>query len=170
LKKLEEKIMGKLSESEIKQKFREFAARKKLPEDLKVTCRLTGGMPSEHTEEEFTLVSKGKATVMARNMLDTAIPYEASEKLQSAETRGLLQQIGEGLDSLVTRSEARFLPDSLVGAITIEVGGEKATFYYLADDEDRLAQDKSISAQMSHAVQRINTISQRLLKKKRGEK
>jgi hypothetical protein len=169
LTKSEKRTVSNLSESEIIRKFHEYIAGKKRPEGLKVTCRVTGGMPSERAEEEFSLLGDGNVTVMTKNMLDAAIPYEASEKLQEAETRELLIQIEEGLKSLVTRQQARFLPDSPIGTITIEVLGEKATFYYLADEEDRLAQDKSISPKMSEAIQRINTISQRLMRKMRSK-
>jgi hypothetical protein len=152
-------------EAKVIQKFREYVASEALPENVKVTYRVSGGMPSERVEEEFTLSSDGKATVATRDVLDTAMPQEASSELQTSEVRELLQQIGEGFEGLVTRSEASFLPDSLVGTITIEVDGEGVTLYFLADEEERQVQSKPITPQMSQAVQRIRTMSRQFLKK-----
>lgn len=161
--------MSKLSESEIIQKFREGVGRGTLTEDIKLFYRITGGMPSERVEEEFRLSGSGKAKVMAQDVLRSMPTQEVSGEINQAETRDLLQQLGSGIDSLVPRSEANFLPDSLVGSIIIEVGGEKATLYFLADEEERLAQNKPISPKMTDAIQRIGKISPRLLKKGREE-
>ena len=77
----------------------------------------------------------------------------------------MFRLIGSGLDGLFPRSQARFIPDSVVGSITIEVGEEKETLYFLADEEDRVAQDKPIDPQMTEAIKRIRLISQQLFKK-----
>ena len=151
------------SERKVVQKFRERTTQESLPEGLRVVCRVTGGMPSEHIEEEFTLYASNKAHVKKREILGTAIPQEGSSELQPNETRELLQQIAEGLDCLVTRSDAHFLPDSSVGTITIEVDGEELTLYFLADEEERLMQNKPITPQMDQAVRQISTLSQGLL-------
>ncbi len=162
--------MSKLSESEIIQKFRERVGQGTLTDDIKLVYRIRGGMPSERVEEEFRLSGSGKAKVVAQDVLKSMPVQEVSEEIDQAETRDLLRQMGSGIDSLVPRSEAHFLPDSLVGSITVEVGGEEATLYFLADEEEQLAQDKPISPQMTEAIQRIRKISPRLLEKGRGRK
>lgn len=159
--------MSKLSESEIVRKFRECVDRRTPTEDIKVIYRIAGGMPSQRVEEEFRLSGSGKAKVKARDVLRSIPPQEVSEELDQAETRDLFQKIGSSLDSLVPRSEAHFLPDSVVGSITVEVDGEEATLYFLADEEERLAQDKPISPKFTEAIQQIRKNSQRLLKKER---
>lgn len=157
--------MSEPREEQVIQKFRGLLARGEFPENIRVVYRVAGGMPSERVEEEFELLGSKQVKVRRRSMLDTAIPEEASTELEQAEVLELLQQLGTGLDGLVTRSEARFLPDSLVGTITIEVEGEEATLYFLADEEDRLAQEKPIAPELSQTIQRISTVSQRLLQK-----
>ena len=151
------------SERKVIQKFREGIAQEGLPEKLRVIYQVIGGMPSERIEEEFTLYGSNKVYVKKYDMLGAAILQEGSFELQPNETRALLQQITLGLDSLVTRSEARFLPDSSVGTITIEIDDQEAVFYFEADEEARLVQDKSITPQMDQAIQQIKTLSQRLL-------
>jgi hypothetical protein len=89
----------------------------------------------------------------------------ASAELAPAEVQSLLAQVGQGIDSLVPRSEARFLPDSVVGSITLEVDGEQATFYFLVDEEDRLSQNKQIAPAMAEAIDTFSHLSEQLLQR-----
>jgi hypothetical protein len=159
--------MSEPLESKAVQKLREYLDRESLTEDIKVVYRVAGGMPHERIEEEFRLSGGGKANTMVRDVLRSIPAQEASGELDQAETRDLLQQIESGLGSLVPRSEARFLPDSVVGSITIEVDGEQETLFFLVDEEERLAQEKAIAPQMTGAIRRISQISQRLLESKK---
>jgi hypothetical protein len=161
--------MSEALESKIIQKFRQHLDRESLTEDIKVVYRVAGGMPHERIEEEFRLSGKGTTEVMMRDELKAIPAQEASGELDQAETRDLLQQIEAGLDSLVPRSEARFIPDSVVASITVEVDGEEVTLYFLPEEEQRLAQEKPIAPQMTGAVQRIRQISQRLLESKKEQ-
>jgi hypothetical protein len=153
--------MSKLSEFEITQKFREQVDRGDITEDIKVIYQISGGMPSERVEEEFRLSGNGNVNIKVRDVLKAILAQEASVELERAETRDLFQKIVPGLDSLVPRSEARFLPDSLVGSITIQVGGEEATLYFLADEDERISQDKPIAPQIAEAIQHFTNITQR---------
>jgi hypothetical protein len=161
--------MSEPLESKMIRKFREHLDRESLTEDIKVVYRVAGGMPHERIEEEFRLSGKGTAKVMMRDELKAIPPQEAYGELDQAETRDLLQQIEAGLDSLVPRSEARFIPDSVVASITVEVEGEETTLYFLPEEEERLAQEKPIAPQMTEAIQRIRQISQRLLESKKEQ-
>ena len=162
--------MNKLSESQILQQFREHIDRETLTDDIKVIYRIAGGMPSERQEEEFRLSGSGKAEAMSQDILRSIPSQQVSEELEPSETRGLFRQIGSVLDSLVPRSEAKFMPDSAVGSITIEIGGEEATFYFLADEEERLTQEKPITPQAAEAIQNFRGISERLLERERRRK
>lgn len=161
--------MSNLSESNVIQKFRQHIEKKSLTDDIKITYRIGGGMPSERIEEEFILSGSGKAKVMMQDIKKLKPAKEASIKLNQAETRNLLQEIGQGLKSLVPRSKARFLPDSAVGSITVQVGREKAILYFLADEEERIAQDKPIAPEIFKAITHISKISKRVLKKRGGK-
>jgi hypothetical protein len=156
--------------SEIIRKFRERVDLKDITEDLKVVYRIAGGMPSERVEEELQLTGSGKARVKERDVLKSIPAREVSRELDESEVIDLFRKVGPGLDSLVPREEARFLPDSLIGSITIEVDGEETILFFLADEEQRLAQDKPIAPQVAEVVQHFRGISQRLLKKGRRKK
>jgi hypothetical protein len=162
--------MDKKSELEVIRKFRQAVDRETLPEDVKVTCRISGGMPSERVEEEFRLSGVGTAGASARDVLRSVPAQEVSGKLEAAETRDVFRRIASSLKGLPTRSEARFLPDSVVGTITVEAEGKEATVYFLADEEQRDAQEKPIPRVTADTIQHIKTISRRLLRPPRGKK
>jgi hypothetical protein len=158
-----EKTMNNSRESEAIQKFRERLNQGNLA-GINVTYRVSGGMPAEgRIEEEFSVSGNNLGTV--RTVTGTNLPQEASAEFAPAEVQSLLTQVGQGIDSLVPRSEARFLPDSVVGSITFEVDGEEATFYFLVDEEERQSQNKPISPAMVEAIDTFSNLSEQLLQR-----
>ena len=160
--------MSDESKSEIIRKFRERVDQGDLTRDIKVTYRIAGGMPSERVEEEFKLRGNGEAKEVIQDEMRSVPRKEGSANLEKSETQDLLRQIGLGLDDLVPRSEAHFLPDSPVGSVTIEVDGEETTLYFLAEEEDRRAQEKPISPQMTEAIHHLRKVSKRILEETGG--
>jgi hypothetical protein len=170
--------MSESIESRVTEKFRKSLSDEKLPEDMRVVYRVAGGMPHERLEHEFTLTGGGRSDVRMGDELRGIAPQEAYADLDQTEARDLLEQIGVSLDELVPRSEARFLPDSLVGSITIEVGGETAELFFLADEDQRIAAEEDRlpteeramayervdASPLTGAVKRINEVTERLLK------
>ena len=64
----------------------------------------------------------------------------------------LLLQIGEGAGELIPRSEARFLPDSVIGQISVKIDGQEASFFFLADAEQAKQQGKPLSSKAAGPV------------------
>lgn len=169
--------MSERSASEMIKAFRERLGRDTLPEDVSIVYRVAGGMPHERIEQEFRLTGAGETTVKMRDELREMPPQETTDRLDQSETRDLLEQIGVSLDELVPRSEARFLPDSAVGSITLIVDGEEQTLFFLADEEQRVAQEAErlpegerllarehvAASPISQTARRIGEITQRLL-------
>jgi len=120
-------------------------------------------MPGERIEHQFELTGDGYAAVSAEGALAGIAPQAASAELDPSEAGALLDQLGIGLDSLIPRGQARFVPDSVIGTVTIEVEGETATLYFLPEQEDRQAYGLEIAAPMANAIQQIEEISKRLL-------
>ncbi len=139
--------------------------RRKLTEqdtdDLRVHMRISGGMPGERFESrEVTL--RGTRQVQARAE-DTDGPLEGSSPLDESEAFEVLRGLADGADDLVDRSEARFLPDSLVGTVTIDVGGDTTTLYFLADEEEREAQRQFLSPVTAGALKNLTALATRVL-------
>jgi hypothetical protein len=169
--------MSERSASEMIRAFRERLNRDTLPEGVTVVYRVAGGMPHERIEHEFRLTGAGEARVQLRDELTATPPQEAADQLEQGETRDLLEQIGASLEDAVPRSEARFLPDSTVGSITLIVDGEEQTLFFLADEEQRvaremeqlpeeekdLARDHVAASPITQTARHIDEITQRLL-------
>lgn len=150
-------------EFEIAQKFLDHVDRGDITEDMTITYQIAGGIPSQQVEEELRLSGNGNTKVMVRDVLRSIPAQEVSLELDRTETRDVFQKIVPGLYSLVPRSEAHFPPDSLVGSITFQVGGEEAKLYFLANERDRMSQNKPIAPQATEAIQNFKGISERLL-------
>jgi hypothetical protein len=169
--------MSEPKESRVKEKFRRLLTQESLSEDVQVFYRVAGGMPEERIEHEFELAGDGRARVRMADALRDMPAQETSAELDQDETRKLLEEVGVSLDELVPRSEARFLPDSVVGMITIEAEGERATFFFLADEDQRIAEARDslpvderafaphlvAESPLTGAIQSINSVSDRLL-------
>jgi hypothetical protein len=155
------------------QKFASRIDRGDLTDDVKVVYRVEGAMPYkvlEPTEEEaaqeelmeVSLSGDGTANAVLGKIFEARPTKELSGKLGRDEYQELFLRISAGLGSLVPRSDAAFLPDSMTGSITIELEGEEETLYFLADEQDRLTQDKPIAPDVVEAIKGLEGISQRL--------
>jgi hypothetical protein len=141
------------------QRFNQYVDLGNLTNDVKVIYRVSGGMPHEAVEQEFVVSGSGSANLTGRSASGSISPQTFG--INQGENREIFGLIRSGIDRLPTRSEARFLPDSSVGTITVEVNGEAETFYFLADEADRAVQNKPIPSEISEAIQRLTEISQR---------
>jgi hypothetical protein len=149
--------------SELSERFRELVARGDLSQDVRVVYRISGGMPEERIEEEFRLSGSSVAESRFVDERTAGVAREVSGELDGAETQQLFQGVASGLDELVNRSEARFLPDSSIGSITIEVGGEQETLYFLADEGQRQGQDEASAPRIPEVLKPLEETSRRLL-------
>jgi hypothetical protein len=144
---------------QIIQRFNQRVDQGALTDDVKVTYRISGGMPYEAVEQEFMVSGSGSANLAGRGIQGALAPQAFA--INQGESQEIFRLVSSGIDRLPTRSEARFLPDSLIGTITVEVNGEEETFYFLVDEADRAVQNKPIPQEISEALQRLTDISQR---------
>jgi hypothetical protein len=152
--------MNEQSEPEPIREFREMLARDEPTRDVTVVYQVSGGMPGEDVGPSGP---GGTLRLIGDGHLNA--PGEMTVQLDPEETRQLLQQVASSLDSLVPRSEARFLPDSAVGSVTIGVRGREATLYFLADEGQRQGQEERIAQGAAEAVLPLREMVRRL----RGE-
>ncbi len=139
------------------QSFKQRVDLGQLTSEVKVIYRASGGMPHEAAEQEFVVSGSGSA-----NLMDLSVSGLISRQafdINPGDNSRIFELIRSGIDQLPTRSEARFLPDSSVGTITIEVNGAEETFYFLTDEADRVLQNKPIPSEISKAIHRLTEIS-----------
>jgi hypothetical protein len=151
-------------ESRAVEKFRERLNSRNLT-GVRLTHRVAGGMPGEgRTEEEVVVLGTNQA--ITRSVTPGGASEEASIHLDQLELITLFEQIEQAITGLVPRSEARFPPDSVIGSLTIELNGEQATFYYMADEEQRKTQNQFLAPNTSEALTSLSKLSKRALDEK----
>ena len=155
--------MSETVEYRVIQKYREHLGRDDLTEDVQIVYRVAGGMPHQRIEHEFRLSGGGKAEVKMQDALRDIPAQKAAGELGQTETRDLFQKVESGLDRLVPRSEARFLPDSVIGMITVEVDGEAVTLFFEPEEEVRPADYTGAVSPMTEVMQRVGQVSKQLL-------
>jgi len=74
----------------------------------------------------------------------------------------MYRQTVSALEAMVPRSEARFVPDSTVGMVTIGVGEEEETLYFLADEGQSYGQEERIARAAPRAAGAMREIARRL--------
>ncbi len=158
----------KPSEAEVVKRFFGRLEKESPTDEFKVMYRVSGGAPEERYEEEVDMTGAGDASVKVMDTLISREQKRARGTLSPEEVREILSEVQSGLDSLVPAEEARFLPDSMVGSITIELAGKKETFYFLANEDDRVAQKRQVTAPMRKTIDHFEGLSKRFLESKGG--
>lgn len=155
------------TEVEMIQKFRNRLNQGNL-EDINFTYRVSGGMPAEGRIEREIKISGSDHFVTVRNREGNAPPQVASGEIEATAFQNLLQKVEQNLESLIPRSEAQFVPDSVVGSISIEIDGEQETFYFLVEEEQQLEGDSEgvlISPGMAETIDAFSRLSHQILER-----
>jgi hypothetical protein len=121
----------------------------KLDKKLKITHRISGGAPTQRVEWVTEITGDGEALHRVKDEL-LGIEEKYSAKFTSSKIINLLKDI-QGTRLLeLKETGGKFLPDSLIGTITIEINGKSTTYYYLAEPEQR--KDQNIILKQAVAV------------------
>jgi hypothetical protein len=153
--------MSERAESELLRRFRRAAERGELG-DLRVVYRVSTGEPGERIDEEIMLSGADSASLRAHDELRPGAAAEVAGRLDAEEARQMYRQTASALEAMVPRSEARFIPDSTVGMVTIGVGAEEETLYFLADEDQSYGQEERIARGAPRAAGAMREIARRL--------
>lgn len=153
--------MANTQEEEVIRKLRERATRGEL-NGVDISYRVTGGAPGEKVFDEELRVS-GPGPVHARLRTVAAALQESSEQLAEPELKTLLLQISEGVRELIPRSEARFIPDTVVGQVSVRVDGQEASFFFLPDAEQAKQHGKVIPEKAMRLVGALDALHKRII-------
>jgi hypothetical protein len=109
----------------------------------KISYRVVGGLrddpglpPLPPPEEVLTVEGDGTARLRSGNLI------VGEARLKSVDVATVFERVGANLSALVPRSEARFVPDSVLGEITVEVAGEQQQFYFLIGPESEEEEER----------------------------
>jgi hypothetical protein len=156
-------MMSNTIEDEVIRKLRERAARGEL-NGIDVTYRVTGGAPGEQPVNEEVHLS-GRGPVHARLRAAAAAMQESSVNIAAPEMKDVLLEIGEGAGDMIPQSEARFVPDSIVGQISVKVDGQEASFFFLADEEQAKQHGKALTPKAARSVGTLQRLHKRILQR-----
>lgn len=105
--------------------------------DHKILYKISGGPPRRRLEYLLEIRGTGSVTCHILDELRGQRRRTFKHRLSEDEVRELFREMIESrlLENISPGS--RFLPDSLVGSISIEYGQPKITYYFLADEQQR---------------------------------
>jgi len=153
--------MSNTTEDQVIRKLRQRATRGELS-GIDVTYHVHGGSPAEHKVHEEIQLS-GVGQVKARVRTGAAAMQESSETLSMPQMKELLLQIGDGADGLIPQSEARFIPDSVVGEMSVRIEGEEVTFFFLPDQGQAEQHGKVLSPRAAAVVDSLARLHKQVL-------
>jgi len=121
---------------------------------------VSGGAPGERFESRLEVRGNGSVDL---HLLDepAGIDERATTALDTQDLQHLYGELEASQILVMEEAGRRFLPDSLVGTITIEVGGKETTFYYLADEEERRDQASPMRPQIASVKAALDRIAGR---------
>jgi hypothetical protein len=139
----------------VAQAFAERVKQRNLGPDVQVIYRVVGGMPSQRVKYEVAVDSVGGARVAGSDARVTPTARHASIPPERVDVVDLFEQISAGLHSLMPEGRATFLPDALVGSLTISIDGDEETFYFVPEKEIRRTASKAVAPAIDRALQRL---------------
>jgi hypothetical protein len=155
--------MPEAPELEVVRQFRDRVRRRDL-QDIALTYRAPQevGAPA-HAVRELRVAGDRPVHIAAERA--EGPPDEADATLQPEELQALYETVVEAAEQLVPRSEARFLPDSAVGSVRLEVEGRQADLFFLADEGQREQQNVPLTADVARSLERLSQTQEDLLRR-----
>jgi hypothetical protein len=125
----------------------------------KIIYRISGGPPTRRLEQILEIQGTGSINCYLMDQLKGQKRMQRfKQKLAPDKVIGIFKELLESrlLENIET--DKGFLPDSIIGSITIEHGISRITYYFLADEQQQQNQGKSINPSLA----RMNAILQEL--------
>jgi hypothetical protein len=133
----------------------------------RIVYRINGGPPSRRLEASLEVGADGTVTHELLDELHSSDREVISTKIAPEDARKLLREVVRS--SLLTHRDTGggFLPDSLVGSITVQSGDAAMTHYFLAHDRQRRQQALPLSPSVKRLRPRLEAIRERALAESR---
>ena len=107
-----------------------------------LTYRVTGGPPGKRLSTIIKVSGLGPVTYEHRDEIQGKRTSRAKFTLPNDEVRSLFQQVQESGVLEQRDVGTGFLPDSVIGSITIESAEAEITYYFLAEERHQKFQQK----------------------------
>jgi len=133
-------------------------------DNLKIVYKVSGGPPGNQIVKE--IIIPGFKEEIELNIKDQSDQFtemsnaKRSLRQDSTEKHSLFKQIASDMQDLTSLSKPIFLPDSVVGSLTIQTeNNEDNTIYFLVDEVDRKIQNKPIPPGIANVIKDLERIT-----------
>jgi hypothetical protein len=138
--------------------------KRKIGKGDRITHTITGGVEGKRLNRMLEMSATGEVVFeIDEQQTGKKVSYRASVPTRSV-TNLLNNIVKSGLLDL-TEAGGPFVPDSDIGIITLDFGGETAKFYYLADPDQRRQQEKVMSPPIATIVGNLERLADVTLKR-----
>lgn len=136
-------------------------------DDDKLTYRIAGGPPKRRLESTLTIQATGLVTYSVVDALHAARARTSRLKLPSEQAAEIF---GRVLESRLLENDdtgGGFLPDSVIGAITVEDGRAAITYYFLAEEQQRQRQGPALNPSLAAVIGVLEQLTERLANRRK---
>lgn len=129
----------------------------RLAENATITFRVSGGTHGKRLDKSVSITANGAARVRVTDELRSS-GTDVRMELGHERVLHLLREIGLSLSDLLRKEEASFVPDSLVGSVSVGIGNEVETYYFLADEEMYVDEGRRVPTGVRRILDRFQAI------------
>jgi hypothetical protein len=147
-----------MTDTNVVSRLRAQAQQGNLSDDAAIVFRMTGGVGDDALEESMILTGAGGLQIRSRDRSGRKPLGEVRTDIGRAEALELYRLLLQGIDSMVPASQARFVPDTLVAAVTLGLGNDVETFYFAADEEDHERRGQPLKPEIRRILYRVRQI------------
>jgi hypothetical protein len=135
-----------------------------------LTYRVSGGPPGKRLSTELRVSGMGDVTYQQSDELRGQRAIRAKTTLPTEEVRALFRQVRES--SLLEHQDtgAGFLPDSVIGSISIESRDARITYYFLAEEHQQQSQGKEPPPSIRRLKPLLDALCERVRRAARTKK
>ena len=134
-----------------------------LNDDVSIVYRVQGGTHGERLDESVVLNAAGSVRVKVSDGLGRKRAGDARDELDREAVLELARTIVAGIDDLIPRSEARFVPDALVGTVSIGIGDEVEIYHFDADEDALVHRRSAMPSGVRSIVDSFDSLERRFL-------
>jgi hypothetical protein len=127
-----------------------------------LTYRVAGGPPGKRLETVLEVTSTGQVSLEHLDELSRQRRRRTAVRIPVDEVTALFRRVRESRLLEQTDAGGGFLPDSIVGSITIAASGARVTYYFLADERQRGWQSKEISPAIATIKAALDALTDRM--------
>jgi hypothetical protein len=129
---------------ELLKTFRELVRVEKIDDGVAVHYHVDGGLPDERYSEEIEVTGGGEVSVRLEDRLNDVELRAISGRVPPTLLLEWLRRFAALLDNTASPGDIEFVPESLVGVITLRVGEQRTARMFRPDEDADLLPAKIV--------------------------